>query len=68
MGAKGEKKAQAKKQGFFKGVAAEFKKIIWPDKMTLTKQTTAVLVVSIVLGVVIKIVDMLIQLGLSTIV
>jgi preprotein translocase subunit SecE len=63
-----KRKLRLKSRAFFKGVAAEFKKIIWPDKMTLTKQTTAVLVVSIVLGVIIKIVDMLIQLGLSIIV
>ena len=55
----------APKKSFFKGVKAEFKKIIWPDKMTVTKQTSAVLVVSIILGVIIKLIDMLIQLLLG---
>ena len=36
-----EKKEKAKKTSWFKGLKAEFKKIIWPDKKTLAKQTVA---------------------------
>ena len=43
-----EKKEKAKKTSWFKGLKAEFKKIIWPDKKTLAKQTVAVTACSIV--------------------
>ena len=42
---------------FFKGVRAEFKKIIWPERDTLVKQLIAVLAVTIVVGVIITLVD-----------
>ena len=32
------------KKNFFKGLKAEFNKIIWPDKDTLTKETVVVVV------------------------
>lgn len=66
----GEAKAEGKahKKSWFKGLKAEFKKIIWPDKKSVAKQTTAVVIVSVILGVLIKIIDMLIQLGLDFIV
>lgn len=41
---------KAKKKSWFKGLKAEFKKIIWPDKKTLVKQTVAVIVCSLFLG------------------
>lgn len=50
---------------FFDGVKAEFKKIIWPDKDTLLKQSVAVVAVSIVLGAIIALVDMLMQYGVN---
>ncbi|MBQ8640334.1 MAG: preprotein translocase subunit SecE [Lachnospiraceae bacterium] len=50
---------------FCKGVKAEFKKIIWPNKEELKKQTTAVIVVSVVLGAFIRIYDMLCQFVIS---
>ncbi len=34
-------KEQTQKKSWFKGLQAEFKKIIRPDKKTLEKQTTA---------------------------
>ena len=54
-----------KKKGFFSGVKSEFKRIIWPDKGTVARQTLAVVLVTIVLGVVIVVVDNLIQSGLN---
>ena len=62
--AKTEKTAK-KKGGFFKSLKAEFKRIIWPDKGTVARQTLAVVLVTIVLGVVIVVVDNLIQSGLN---
>ena len=43
------KTPKAPKVKFFDGVKAEFKKIIWPDKDTLLKQSVAVVFVSIVM-------------------
>lgn len=50
---------------FFDGVKAEFKKIIWPDKDTLLKQSVAVVAASIVLGAIIALIDMLVQYGVN---
>ena len=41
---------KTQKKSWFKGLSQEFKKIIWPDKMTLAKQTAAVVSISVVLG------------------
>ena len=57
-----------KKKSWFKGLKAEFKKIIWPDKNTLVKETVAVIVCSVLLGGIIAIVDALIQYGIDFIV
>ena len=54
-----------KKKSFFKGLKAEFKKIIWPDKETVGKQTAAVLVCSVALGLIIALLDLIIKYGLS---
>lgn len=56
---------QKAKKSFFKGLKAEFKKIVWPDQETLTKQTVAVFVVSIALGLVIAVLDVVITFGLK---
>jgi len=52
---------------FFKGVKAEFKKIIWPSQETLAKETFAVIVISIILGVIIAVLDWVFQLGISAV-
>lgn len=46
---------------FWKGVKAEFRKIIWPSKELLKNQTIAVLVVSVVLSVFIRFFDIACQ-------
>jgi len=56
---------KAPKIKFFTGVKAEFKKIIWPDKNTLLKQSVAVVIASIALGAVIAVVDMILQYGVN---
>ena len=58
--ANGSANAPAKKS-FFKGLKAEFKKIIWPDKESLIKQSVSVIIASIVLGLVIALLDLGIQ-------
>ncbi len=61
---KEEKKEKSGKiKGWFKGIKAEFKKIIWPDKDKLIKETVAVVVTSVIVGFVIAALDTLIQIG-----
>lgn len=48
-------------KGFCKGVKAEFKKVIWPNKEDLQKKTIAVVVVSIILGSFIRVYDLACQ-------
>ena len=57
-----------KKKSFIKTLKAEFKKIIWPDKQTLTKQTIAVLISSVALGAVFAVLDLIIKFGLNIII
>jgi preprotein translocase subunit SecE len=54
-----------KKPSFFKGVKAEFKKISWPDKNKLFKQSVAVVCISVVLGLLISVLDTIIQYGVN---
>jgi len=56
------------KKSWRKGIASEFKKIIWPTKATVAKQTTAVVIVTVILGSVIVVIDMIIQMLLNLIV
>ena len=64
----GESKDKAQKTSFFKGLKAEFRKIIWPDKTTLAKQTAAVVSVSVILGIIITIIDILVKYGIDLLV
>ena len=61
-------KTKKQKKSWFKGMKAEFKKVIWPDKVTLAKQTTAVVSVTVAVGVIIAIVDFLVQYGVDLLV
>ena len=62
---KKSKKPAAKKTSWFKGMKAEFKKIVWPDQKSLTKQTIAVVSVSVALALIIKILDMVMTFGID---
>ena len=53
------------KQSFFHGVKAEYKKIAWPDKDSLIKQSVAVVCISVVAGVIIAVLDFLFQYGID---
>ncbi len=53
------------KQSFFKGVKSEFKKIVWPKRDQLIKETIAVSLVTLFLGAIIKVVDMIMQTGIA---
>ena len=50
---------------FFDGVKAEFKKITWPDPSALGKQTAAVIVISVIVGALIAVLDMIFQYGFN---
>ncbi len=59
---------KAPKTDFIKGLKAEFSKIIWPDKDTLTKQTAVVIVSTVILGIVIAVLDLIIKFGLNIVI
>ena len=63
-----EKLDKAPKMSSFTGLKAEFKKIIWPTKEKLAKQSVVVTIVTVVLGVIIAVIDMVIQYGINFIV
>ena len=46
---------------FFKGLKAEFKKIIWPSRRDVAKQTLLIIIATVILGVIIKFLDTGIQ-------
>ena len=52
-----ESAKSSKKKNWFAGLKSEFKKIIWADNRTLAKQTSIVVVVTAVLGVLISLID-----------
>ena len=56
---------KTQKKSWFKGLKAEFKKIVWPDKNTLAKQTTAVVAVSVILGALIAVIDVILRYGID---
>ena len=58
-------KAKTQNKSWFKGLQAEFKKVIWPDKKTLARQTTAVVAVSVILGALIAVIDVILRYGID---
>ena len=58
---------KAPKKSWFKGLKSEFKKISWPDKETLVKESAAVIGITVVLGFVIALVDMAVNSGVDLI-
>ena len=62
MGDSTEKKT---KPSFFKGVKSEFKKITWPDRQSTLKQSVAVVVISVILGILIAVLDYAFQYGVD---
>ena len=58
-------KETKQKKNWFKGLKAECKKIIWPDRKSITKETVAVVAASVLLGVIIAIVDFIARIGIE---
>ena len=62
------KVVQTPKKSWFKGLKGEFNKITWPDKIALVKQTTAVVAISVLLGAIITVIDVIIKYGVDLLV
>lgn len=73
VGQDGPKKTESadngtnKQGGRIQKLKAEFGRIIWPDKNTVIKETTAVVIVTVILGAIIALLDFLIKTGLDKI-
>ena len=59
------KKEKAQKKSWFAELKTELKKIIWPDKKTLGKQTVAVVVITVLLGAIIAVLDSAVLEGIN---
>ena len=46
------------KSSWWKGLKAQWKKIIWPSRNTLAKESAAVVIITVILGLLIKLVDL----------
>lgn len=56
------------KKSWIDGLKSEFRKIIWPSRHDVQKQTIAVVVVSVALGVIIALLDFIVQHGVDILV
>ena len=63
--AKADPAKKEKKPSFFKGLKTEYKKIVFADKETVAKQTVAVVAMSVFIGALIGVLDMIMKFGLS---
>ncbi|MBC5690076.1 preprotein translocase subunit SecE [Mediterraneibacter sp. NSJ-55] len=61
-------KAKTQKKSWFKGLQAEFRKVIWPDKITLARKTAAVVATSVFVGVLIAVIDAILKYGIDLLV
>ena len=56
------------KSGRFAGLKSEFNKIVWADPKDVSKQTTAVVAVSVVVALIIIVLDAVINKGVNILV
>ena len=59
------KEKQAPTTSWFDGLKTEFGNIIWPDRKSIGKQTLAVVIICIILGIIIAVLDFGIQNGVD---
>ena len=52
-------------QDFFKGLKTEYNKIIFPTRQDIIKETTATIVVSLLVGALIAVLDLIMKTGLG---
>lgn len=55
-------------QDFFKGLKTEYNKIIFPTRQDIIKETTATIVVSLLIGALIAVLDLIMKTGLGFII
>ncbi len=65
MSEKNETSSPTLKRSWFQGLKVEFKKITWPDKKRVAKETTAVVISAVILGAITLGIDFLLEYGLS---
>ena len=53
------------KISFFDGVKAEFGKIVWPNGKSAFRQSVAVIIISVVAGLIIALIDFLAKAGVN---
>ncbi len=58
-------KGEGKLSKWFGGLKSEFSKIIWPNREDVTRQTIAVVITSIIVGLIIALVDVAAQRGID---
>ena len=63
-----EKKQKRTFKDWSTGLKAEFSKIIWPTKATIVKQSVVVVIITAILGVLIGLIDQVVQFGLDKII
>ena len=61
-------KSKGSVKKWFAGLKAGLKRIIWPTKASVIRQTVVVTVITVILGVLISLIDQLIQFGLDHII
>lgn len=57
--------AVKKSRSWFKGLKTEFSKVVWTNKENVTKQTISVVAISVVLGLIIAVIDKILQYGID---
>lgn len=55
-------------QDFFKGLKTEYNKIIFPTRQDIIKETTATIAVSLLIGALIAVLDLIMKTGLGFII
>ncbi|MBQ8147889.1 MAG: preprotein translocase subunit SecE [Lachnospiraceae bacterium] len=71
MGSKEVEKSKEKsplKRSWFQELKAEFRKISWPDKNSLIKESIAVIVIAIIIGCIVAVVDTGLEEGFNALV
>ena len=61
----GDSTEKTAKTGFFSGVKSEFKKIAWPGRKDMLKQSVAVVCISVAVGAIIAVLDLFIEYGVN---
>ncbi|MCR5704673.1 MAG: preprotein translocase subunit SecE [Eubacterium sp.] len=63
-----DKKEKKGFKAWWAGLKGEFSRIIWPEKPTVIRQTVTVIVVTLIIGVLIALIDSIVQLVLGKII